>query len=98
MGVDKYTLERYGAVSKETAEEMAKNILNKTGADIGLSVTGIAGPGGGSIEKPVGTVFVGVADKNNARVSKRNFKNNRELNKSKASQLALNELRMKMFE
>ena len=98
LGVDKYTLERYGAVSKETAEEMAKNILKKTGADIGLSVTGIAGPGGGSIEKPVGTVFVGVADKNNARVSKRNFKNNRELNKSKASQLALNELRMKMFE
>ena len=98
LGVDKYILEKYGAVSKETAEEMAKNILKKTGADIGLSVTGIAGPGGGSIEKPVGTVFVGVADKNNARVSKRNFKNNRELNKSKASQLALNELRMKMFE
>ena len=98
LGVDKYTLEKYGAVSKETAEEMAKNILQKTGADIGLSVTGIAGPGGGSIEKPVGTVFVGVADKNNVRVSKRNFKNNRESNKSKASQLALNELRMKMFE
>ena len=96
LGVNRLILERNGAVSEETAEKMAKNILKKTGADLGLSVTGIAGPSGGSDEKPVGTVFIGVADKNNTLVTKRNFINDREINKLKTSQLALNELRMRI--
>ena len=96
LGVNRLILERNCAVSEETAEEMAQNILKKTGADLGLSVTGIAGPGGGSDEKPVGTVFIGVADKNNTLVTKRNFINDREINKLKTSQLALNELRMRI--
>ena len=96
LGVNRLILERNGAVSEETAEKMAQNILKKTGADLGLSVTGIAGPGGGSDEKPVGTVFIGVADKNNTLVTKRNFINDREINKLKTSQLALNELRMRI--
>jgi nicotinamide-nucleotide amidase len=62
LGVQRTTLEDHGAVSKETALEMAQGIRSQAGADIGLSVTGIAGPTGGSVEKPVGTVWVGLAD------------------------------------
>lgn len=60
LGVKKETLEKYGAVSRETAEEMANGLYEKTGADICISVTGIAGPDGGSDEKPVGLVYFGV--------------------------------------
>src|SRR5690606_6153962 len=54
LGVSKDILNQYGAVSKETALEMAKGLLNKTNVDIALSITGIAGPSGGSETKPVG--------------------------------------------
>lgn len=64
LGVKKETLETHGAVSSETAEEMAKGALRVSGADIAVSVTGIAGPGGGTNEKPVGLVYVGLATKN----------------------------------
>lgn len=64
LGVKKETLETHGAVSSETAEEMAKGALRVSGADIAISVTGIAGPGGGTNEKPVGLVYVGLATKN----------------------------------
>lgn len=61
LGVKKETLKAKGAVSPETAMEMAKGILRLSGADIGISVTGVAGPTGGTKEKPVGTVYIGVA-------------------------------------
>lgn len=64
LGVESETLARYGAVSRQTAEEMAVGVLKKSGADIAISITGIAGPGGGTAEKPVGLVYVGLADKN----------------------------------
>lgn len=57
------TLIKYGAVSQETATEMAEGFLRRSGADITLSVTGIAGPSGGTEEKPVGTVYIGIAVK-----------------------------------
>lgn len=60
LGVPAEILERHGAVSGETAEAMAHGVRRLTGADIGLSITGIAGPGGGSIDKAVGTVFFGI--------------------------------------
>ena len=60
LGVKHETLEKYGAVSAQTAAEMAAGIRRISGADIGISTTGIAGPGGGSAEKPVGLVYVGV--------------------------------------
>jgi competence/damage-inducible protein CinA-like protein len=61
IGVTAETLAAHGAVSTQTAEEMAQGVRRLAGADLGLSTTGIAGPGGGSPEKPVGTVCVGLA-------------------------------------
>lgn len=75
LGVKKETLDTYGAVSEQTAYEMAKGILNLAGADIGVSVTGIAGPTGGTIDKPVGLVYIGIATKNDVIVHKCNFQN-----------------------
>ena len=59
LGVKKETLNKYGAVSEETALEMVEGLYNSTGCDVCISVTGIAGPGGGSEEKPVGLVYIG---------------------------------------
>lgn len=67
--VKEETLERYGAVSVETAHEMCMGICRHTGADVGIGITGIAGPGGGTPEKPVGTVCIGVCVKGNAEVA-----------------------------
>lgn len=62
LGVNPKTLEQHGAVSAETAMEMAKGVLKHSPADISLSITGIAGPSGGTVKKPVGTVYFGLAD------------------------------------
>ncbi len=59
LGVNPHTLETYGAVSRETVIEMVSGALVNSGASIAVAVTGIAGPGGGSDDKPVGTVWVG---------------------------------------
>jgi nicotinamide-nucleotide amidase len=61
LGVPAAVLEAHGAVSAETARAMAEGVRSALGVDVGVSVTGIAGPGGGSPEKPVGLVYVGVA-------------------------------------
>ncbi|MGA9531183.1 MAG: CinA family protein [Anaerolineales bacterium] len=61
LGVSPATLETDGAVSQATAEQMAVGARNRLGADVGLSVTGIAGPTGGSAEKPVGLTWIGIA-------------------------------------
>ena len=60
LGVRAETLAEHGAVSRETAEEMSRGICAHTGANIGIGVTGIAGPSGGTVKKPVGTVFVSI--------------------------------------
>jgi PncC family amidohydrolase len=61
LGVHQETLEKFGAVSSETVIEMARGVRNNLSADIGISVSGIAGPGGGTPEKPVGTVWIGLS-------------------------------------
>ena len=66
LNVPGQTLEKYGAVSEQTALAMAKGMAQQSGSDIALSVTGIAGPTGGTSEKPVGTVYVGLFIKDRA--------------------------------
>ncbi|MBF0230088.1 MAG: CinA family nicotinamide mononucleotide deamidase-related protein [Desulfamplus sp.] len=63
LGVNSDTLIKYGAVHEETAKEMAQGVMNIAGADYGVATSGIAGPGGGSEDKPVGTICIGVAGK-----------------------------------
>ena len=70
LGVQASTLEQYGAVSEQTALEMAAGIRHATGADFGISTTGIAGPGGGSAEKPVGLVYAAVVGENYQHVER----------------------------
>ena len=70
VGVSEATLESHGAVSEETAAEMARGVRVALGADIGISTTGVAGPGGGTEEKPVGTVFIGLSTKDGESVKK----------------------------
>ncbi len=64
LGVRASTLDNHGAVSEETAHEMAEGILHNSPADLGLAITGIAGPDGGTPDKPVGTVWLAIAGKN----------------------------------
>ena len=70
LGVKEETLAAHGAVSEETASEMVQGALKVSGADIAVAVTGIAGPGGGTPEKPVGLVYMGVATKDGVTVKK----------------------------
>ena len=71
LGVPHETLEAHGAVSYETAKAMAEGIVKLSGADIGVGITGIAGPGGGTPEKPVGLVYIGISDGKNTYVKAR---------------------------
>jgi nicotinamide-nucleotide amidase len=89
LNVQKKTLEDHGAVSSQTAEEMAQKIRIKAGADIGLSTTGIAGPGGGTEEKPVGLVYIALSTKTDTTVYKSIFTGNRLENKESTCQKAL---------
>ncbi len=73
LGVQAETLQRHGAVSSQTVGEMLEGLLENGGADFGIAVSGIAGPGGGTPEKPVGTVYVGVAGKEWKRVERCHF-------------------------
>ena len=97
LAVPAETLERYGAVSRETALGMSQGIRERTGADIGLSVTGVAGPSGGSPEKPVGTVWVSIMDGSGHEARVFRFSGERERIIAGTSQAALNWLRMHLL-
>ena len=97
LGVDKSILKKYGAVSEETAQAMAKNVTNIFASDYGISVTGIAGPSGGTDQKPVGLVYIGFAKNDDVKVKKFHFGTNRKKNKLRTSQAALNWLRLSLL-
>jgi nicotinamide-nucleotide amidase len=94
LGVKQATLERHGAVSRETALEMAEGALRETEADVALSVTGIAGPSGGNAEKPVGTVWMGISRRGQSDARHFHFHGDRERVILGSSQAALNILRL----
>lgn len=89
LGVSHDTLETYGAVSERTAAEMAKGAARAAKADVGLSTTGIAGPTGGTPEKPVGLVYVGCYYNGEVTVKKCHFTGNREDNRNAAVEATL---------
>ena len=96
LNVDVSLLKSVGAVSEKTAITMAKNAALSFRTDYAVSITGIAGPTGGTSEKPVGLVYIALVSKNKSIVHKYNFGKIREINKIKASQQALNLLRIMM--
>lgn len=89
LGVDHDLLLREGAVNKEVACQMASGIRQRLGADVGIGITGIAGPGGGSPEKPVGLVWIGMADATDAIAERFVWGSDRVGNKQKSVEAAL---------
>ena len=97
LNVPEQTLIDHGAVSAETAEAMAAGIRERAGSDFGISVTGVAGPDGGTDEKPVGTVFLGYADASGTRSLKLTLPGDRYLIRWRSSQAALDYLRRQLI-
>ena len=94
LGVPETTLVQHGAVSEPVARAMAAGIRSCAGTNVGLGVTGVAGPGGGTPQKPVGTVAIAVVTDDDARVRTFRFAGDRELVKSQAATAALDMLRL----
>ena len=98
LGVEPRLIEEFGAVSEPVAEAMAQGVCRVTEADIGVSVTGIAGPSGGSDLKPVGLTYIAVHDRSGTHCRKFIFTHDRVRNKERAAQAALNLVRLKIQE
>ena len=96
LGVKVGTLEKFGAVSHETAEEMAKGVAIACGTNIGISTTGIAGPGGGTGEKPVGLVYIGIYVNGKTKTQKLELSGSRDSVRNRAVREALNLLRLEL--
>ncbi len=92
LGVKWETLEAYGAVSEQVAEEMSTGVRNALGADIGLSISGIAGPGGGTKEKPVGMVCFGLSSPERVWTSTQYFEGDRLAVKEQSADFILKSL------
>ena len=97
VGVPESMLKRKGAVSAEVAEALARGIRSRTGATLGMGITGVAGPEGGSPGKPVGTVFISLAEAHRAKTVKHRFPGDRERIRQFATQAALNLVRRKLL-
>ncbi len=97
LEVSEELIEEFGAVSSQVAEQMAKGIRERAKTDFGVSVTGIAGPDGGTKEKPVGTVFIGYSDENITKSLRLNLPGDRFLIRWRSSQAALDYLRRQIL-
>jgi nicotinamide-nucleotide amidase len=98
LGVSQDTLNRHGAVHEETVLEMALKVRQITGATYGIATSGIAGPGGGTDEKPVGTVCIGLATPDGVRAYRFQYRfRNREMNKQIFAMTALDLLRRELM-
>ncbi|MDB6146475.1 MAG: competence/damage-inducible protein CinA, partial [Spartobacteria bacterium] len=98
LGVDPAMIAKHGAVSEPVARAMAEGALKRAGTTFALSTTGVAGPGGGSLEKPVGTVYVALASSGGETVVRRLFfPNDRETFKQQSAQAAFDMLRQKLI-
>jgi len=96
LGVEPMLLLEHGAVSAAVAEAMAEGIRKRAETDFGLSITGIAGPGGGTDEKPVGTVFIALSDEIETKHRRLNVPGDRNLIRWRSSQAALDLLRRRL--
>lgn len=97
LGVKGETLEKYGAVSPRTAEEMAENVAKTAGTEIGISTTGVAGPDGGTAEKPVGLVYIGLYIGGKVMSKECRFAGSRERIRERAVYSALDWLRKELL-
>ena len=97
LGVQVNTLQEFGAVSKQTATEMAHGARDFFGSDLAIAVTGIAGPGGGTAEKPVGLVYITLVHNDTVWAKKFKFFTDRKLNNRLSSQVALNMVRIHLL-
>lgn len=98
LGVSENTLIKYGAVSEETAREMAEGIAKNLNTNVAISTTGIAGPGGGTTDKPVGLVYIGIYINGKTTVKKYILQGNRQDIRLRATKNALNDLRLRLLE
>ncbi|MHC4592965.1 MAG: CinA family protein, partial [Planctomycetota bacterium] len=97
LGVPRELIEEHGAVSPEVAESMASGVCAAVGSDVGISTTGIAGPAGGTTEKPVGLVYVGVCLTGDVRSARLNLHGDRWQIKDRAAKHALNLARLALL-
>lgn len=97
LGVPPELIRQHGAVSPEVAEAMARGVAHRTGADMTIGVTGIAGPGGGTPEKPVGLVYIAIGSPNEVSVTRNVFGGSRQEIKLRTSHTALNMLRLALI-
>ncbi|MBS3887039.1 MAG: competence/damage-inducible protein A [Dethiobacter sp.] len=98
LGVQPELIEKHGAVSEEVARKMAENLRRRSSCDFALAITGVAGPTGGTAEKPVGLVFIAIAKAEGISCRKFNFIGNRETIKERAVMAALNMLRLYLLD
>ena len=97
LGIKATTIKRVGSVSKDVAREMAIGIRKRAGSDYAISITGIAGPEGGTTEKPVGLVYMGVAGPRKAVVQEFRFRGPRDVIRTRAALMALELLRKEIL-
>ena len=96
LNIKKENIDKYGTVSREIVEEMARNVRKKFKSSIGISTSGIAGPDGGTKEKPVGTVWIGYSDNDKTTSKKLILTKRRDINITLSAVNALNQIRINL--